>query len=245
MKNVIGVLAIVLVVFTAASAGFSQLFQLTGHITGATGTFLNYFAPGDPIKISFDLTPPLEDIFHGGAAFSGVAAYNRDVTINAGSGLVLPLPGVAGVFFYDAPHINEGLYINCGWSGSWQLSPSPTYLESPFLISTFFILPPGNFVQQLLSDHDVLPSLSEFPGNLPMSEFFNTDGYYELDAVYPFGTTAGGRVDWTITDYRYGAESLSPVPESNVFGMAAAAALVAYVMRKYKKSKFIPEPATA
>ena len=229
-------LGIVLLALASCSTGFAQLY-LTGRITGATGEIGDYMAPGDSIRIAVDITPPLEDIFGGGAADRGIAGYNRAVTIEVENRIGLPLPlGAGGIFFYDAPHLTEGLFISSGWSGSWQLHPSPTDFDFPFLRSTSYILPPGHFTQQFLSNNDVMPSLSELPANLPMSAFFNTEGFYELTSTYPYGH-GGGRVDWTVTAYQFGDAPLSPVPESSLFGICGATILLGLVFYRNRRSR--------
>lgn len=165
--------------------------------------------------MSFDLTPPFVDVFGGGGSAVGVTMIVRPVTLKMG-GSVMPMPfPTSGVVFYNEPQLEEGLIIGAFWS---------YWTANPFFDSPWFLLPPGNFGQELLSDLDVLAAPTTFPPFQPISDFQRTDGYYELIRY--------GRVDWTMTSYRYGDLPVSPVPESEFYGFAGALGLVAFLVRR-------------
>lgn len=231
--NALRFLPLVALFFTCSPVR-GQVIFLTGQVTSVTGNYVGEFSRGDSVKLSFDFTGRLVDIFNG--AFPGQAFYQ----ITAGLSIDdKPIPILqdfpnlpnATVLIYNST-VNEGLSGFTNWfdSGGWYDSGSSNWQPSSN----------REFRQSLLLEdsYSVLTSVNEFPSGIPISNFINTEGYYSREYRYLLGDipVTSGRIDWEITSYVGFPDTqppvLSPVPEPSVYGLAASLLLGGMVVRK-------------
>lgn len=220
--------------FFTCSLAQGQVIILTGHVTSVTGNYVGEFSGGDSVKLSFDFTGRLVDIFNG--AFPGQAFYQVTASLSVNN-KVIPisqdfpsLPNAAAVIYNRSD--KEGLSGFTNWydSGGWYDSGSSTWQPSSN----------REFRQSLLlgDSYSFLTSVKEFPSGIPISNFVNTEGYYSREYRYLFGDipVPTGRINWEITSYEGFPDTqppvLSPVPEPSVYGLGASLLLGGMVARK-------------
>jgi len=194
----------------------AQLFELTGHVTSATGIYDGVFSSSDVVVLSLKFAPPLED-FHHGAGPVGHYLSPMDLSVG-GKSVILGLdPTMIGIDVYNGFQNREGAVMSIGWNGAKN---------------------PGTLLQYFYSADDILSSTTLFPSGIPIASFVRTDGYYENESSDFWG--GPGRIDWVITSYTGSIEGfvspppppITPIPEPWIYGVLAGVLLGTLVVHR-------------
>jgi len=218
----------------AALTGFSciispgQALILTGKVTNVSGIYDGIFSNGENVILSLDDSTPPVDLYHG--AFAEAHYFSPfSLTVN-GESVVLGLdPLYAGIVIHNQyPDLSrgDGMLIGIGWNGAKN---------------------PGEFLQYMLSQNDILSSTTHFPSGIPIDQFFRTDGYYQNESSPLWG--GAGRIEWTVTAYSGSFDGIltpppppppfTPVPETSTYGTAAAIALLGLIIFRRKNGSWL------